>query len=226
MFVSVQGEGKYTGTPSIFLRTSGCDLRCNFCDTPYTSWKAEYNPQKVNSVINSIKTMKERNKNVSHLVITGGEPYLQKGLDSLVESLKDDFFITIETNGIKYRYIDGVDLVSWSPKMSNSYPLGENTPEYLIHKKALTGPNNYSWIIKGPTDYQVKFVIDKPQDLEEVLSFVSDYKIQKEHVFLMPQARTKEELLKSKWLVEKCIGEGFNFSNRLQVELYGDKRGV
>lgn len=106
IFVSLQGEGYFTGTPAVFLRFSGCNLRCDFCDTHHDDF-TEMTPAEI---IARVKTFAPR-----HIVVTGGEPGLQ--IDSLLVDLLHDegFFIQIETNGT-CRLPDGIDWVTCSPK--------------------------------------------------------------------------------------------------------------
>lgn len=223
VFFSIQGEGKYTGVPSVFVRTSGCNLRCDWCDTPYTSWNPEGEINTTNSVVEKVKQFKK----AKHVVITGGEPYLQRDLEELVSSLsKNNYLITIETNGIKYRDIDGVDLVSWSPKMDNSNPTIINTAEYNMHTRNRANAD-YKNIAKTNSDLQVKFVIQNDKDLEEILEFQNKWSIPDNNMYIMPEGRTEKELkTKSQWVVEVCKEKGFKYCPRVHIEIYGDKRGV
>src|ERR1700733_342651 len=70
IFYSVQGEGILAGVPSVFIRTSGCNLRCSWCDTPYTSWKPEGEDLTLDAVIEQATAF----PTARHIVITGGEP--------------------------------------------------------------------------------------------------------------------------------------------------------
>ena len=137
MFCSIQGEGKWTGKPSIFIRVAGCNLRCVFgnsrCDTPYSSFELE-KPQwdTVYGVADAFMKLYEQNPNVKHIVFTGGEPMLYKEQIKLFIELicKDTngFYYTVETNGTlpaiepwddsDYGY--WIDLWSISPKLSTS----------------------------------------------------------------------------------------------------------
>ena len=120
MFYSIQGEGKLMGVPSFFIRTSGCNLRCSWCDTPYTSHYPEN--EKITEV-EIMQTLAKASVDCRHIVITGGEPFIQeKELISLCSMLKSEGkHITIETNGTIY-FETEADLLSISPKLSNSTP--------------------------------------------------------------------------------------------------------
>lgn len=106
IFYSLQGEGYFTGTPAVFLRLSGCNLRCGFCDTDHSA----STPMEIDSLINALLSYPSR-----HLVITGGEPSLQ--IDRLLIEVAHDagFFVQVETNGTR-PLPDNVDWVTCSPK--------------------------------------------------------------------------------------------------------------
>src|SRR5215212_9498055 len=93
IFYSIQGEGTLTGVPSVFVRTSGCNLRCNWCDTPYASWDPEGKPMTVDAIVQQIRSHPAR-----HVVLTGGEPMIAKDLPVLASAIKDlGYHITVET---------------------------------------------------------------------------------------------------------------------------------
>lgn len=116
-FTSIQGEGKLTGVPSFFIRVSGCNLRCVWCDTPYASWKPEGTVRSIESLVDEAGASCTR-----HVVVTGGEPMLFEPVTALTRRLKEaGFHITIETAGTIDRAVT-CDLMSISPKLSNSVP--------------------------------------------------------------------------------------------------------
>src|SRR5205807_10197105 len=99
IFYSIQGEGMLTGVPSVFIRTSGCNLRCVWCDTPYTSWNPEGRDMTIDEIVTAV-----REHPASHAVITGGEPMIAEPIVELTERLKAlDLHITIETAGTVHR---------------------------------------------------------------------------------------------------------------------------
>src|SRR5687768_4166605 len=119
IFYSLQGEGELTGVPSVFVRTSGCNLRCTWCDTPYASWNPEGEQQSVAQIVAAV----ERHPTAHHVVLTGGEPMIAKEIRTLAAELKNrGRHITIETAATVPP--DGVacDLASLSPKLLNSAP--------------------------------------------------------------------------------------------------------
>ena len=119
LFHSIQGEGKLAGVPSVFVRASGCNLRCVWCDTPYASWDPEGDDVPVDEIVRRVALFDCR-----HVVLTGGEPMIMPDIGALCDALKawrDDCHITIETAATVYRPLK-LDLASLSPKLSNSTP--------------------------------------------------------------------------------------------------------
>jgi len=219
IFYSIQGEGMYVGMPSVFFRFSGCPLRCVWCDTPYTSWEAEKKKVSVQQATDSINEY-----GCEHVVITGGEPYAQtKALEQLCLQLHADHYLTIETAGVIY-HPTLADLISLSPKLSNSVPVGQAQAEKHDHFRL-----NYKVLARFQEQHvcQWKFVIDRSEDIAEVEDIETDLQIPRNHIFLMPQGKTQPEVAgKSQWLAELCKGHGWRFSPRLHVDLWGDTRGV
>ena len=160
-----------------------------------------------------------------HVVITGGEPYAQaKPLQQLCNQLQETgHYITIETAGVAYHQTEA-DLISISPKLSNSVPTGQ--PQADNHDKKRL---NYQVLTQFQQEHicQWKFVIDRSEDIEEVEDLEMDLQIPRDQIYLMPQGKTQPEVAgKSQWLAELCKAHGWRFSPRLHVDLWGDKRGV
>ncbi len=228
IFFSVQGEGKFVGVPSIFIRTSSCNLRCQWCDTPYTSWKPEKNLMSIEKIVSVLENYNQ----VSHVVITGGEPFLQKDLGILIRSIRSlDKIITVETNGTIFKPIE-VDLLSVSPKLSNSTPKGKWK---TLHEEKRISIDVLEKLIqhqeRNGLDYQFKFVVENLKDLDEVQQIIkkleANRKIPNERIFLMPQAQTRDELRKGyEKVVELAKKTGYRLSTRLHVEIWGNKRSV
>src|SRR6185369_16496224 len=94
IFYSLQGEGELTGVPSVFVRASGCNLRCAWCDTPYASWNPEGTQRSVAQIVTEVVS----HGNAQHVVLTGGEPMIAKEIHLLAAELKKlGRHITIET---------------------------------------------------------------------------------------------------------------------------------
>ena len=218
LFYSIQGEGVLVGVPAVFIRTSGCNLRCAWCDTPYTSWKPEGADLPIDQILNEVKAHPAR-----HVVVTGGEPMIAPEIIPLTERLRAlGLHITIETAGTVVKPV-ACDLMSISPKLANSTPAG---PWAAQHDRLRIQPETLADLMAGYT-YQLKFVIEKPDDLAEVRALVDMLHADREHVILMPEG-TDPDVLRQRglWLVEICKEEGFRFSPRLHVELWCNRRGV
>ena len=117
IFYSLQGEGSLVGVPSVFVRTSGCNLRCTWCDTPYTSWRPEGGELTIAAIVERVSGFRAQ-----HVVVTGGEPMIAPEIGALTKSLKAaGLHITIETAGTVFVPVV-CDLMSISPKLANSTP--------------------------------------------------------------------------------------------------------
>ena len=223
IFYSIQGEGILNGVPSAFVRTTGCNLRCVFCDSPQTSWV----PEGINFSIEDI-VAKTNPFETNHVVITGGEPFLQPELVELCSKYKElGYHVTVETAGTLFQNVQ-CDLLSISPKLSNSTPqLRENGKYKLRHDEIRLQPDIVRKLM-DMAEYQLKFVIDSPADTKEVHDFLKSLgKFEKSKVLLMPQGITREDLeKKSHWLVDLCKVKGFRFCPRLHIDLYGNTPGT
>ncbi len=228
IFYSVQGEGMLTGVPSIFVRTSGCNLRCRWCDTPYASWKPEGIDLTLDEILNRLKEWPA----ARHVVLTGGEPMVAREAGVLTAGIRAaGYHLTIETAGTIPLPEAGCDLASLSPKLSNSTPLpGEISGAWITrHEQTRRNlPVLRGWIA-GAGATQVKFVISDEADLAEAQTLLTEWGhgLPPDHILLMPEGRTMEELrARSAWLVERCKSHGYRFCQRLHIELFGNKRGT
>ena len=224
IFHSIQGEGLLAGVPSIFLRTSGCNLRCHWCDTPYASWKPEGPEMSIEEILKKISEW-----NCNHIVLTGGEPMIAPDLPELATVLrKQKKHITIETAGTIFSNGIPCDLASISPKLSNSTPPPERDPAWAKkHEATRLQPEIISeWIRKYP--FQLKFVVSSELDLAEIKDLLSRLPpVPLHQILLMPEGIDVKTLAtRSPWLVEICKREGFRFCPRLQIELFGHTRGT
>ena len=223
IFYSIQGEGALVGMPSVFIRTSGCNLRCRWCDTPYTSWAPEGDEMTVENILGVVEDYA-----ATHVVITGGEPMLMKEMPDLTRRLKDcGYHITIETAATVYQQV-ACDLASLSPKLSNSTPWKEEGGKYAKkHERLRLNVEVLNTFMKT-YPYQMKFVVDTPEDLDEVEGLLTRLEgIDRTHVLLMPQGRTAGELNeKARWIAKLCKTNGFRFCPRVHIDLYGDTRGT
>ncbi len=220
IFDSFQGEGPWAGTPSLFIRTSGCNLRCWFCDTPYTSWDPEGDQHTLQQIADRISA-----SDAEHVVITGGEPMLAPQLTELTELCRAaDRVITIETAGTVDRSVE-CDLMAVSPKLANSTP--QDAHWSVRHDETRHQPAVISSLLRRYNGI-LKFVINTPQDVVDVRRYLSEFpEVSAASVWLMPQARTQQELAdKSDWVRSEAEHCGFRFSPRLHVERFGSRRGV
>lgn len=219
LFYSLQGEGALVGVPSVFIRTSGCNLRCAWCDTPYTSWQPEGAEWPLDRIIDEVKTHPAR-----HVVVTGGEPMIAPDIIALTSRLRAlGLHITIETAGTVFQPVV-CDLMSISPKLSNSTPRDDAWAER--HERTRIQPGELTKLMER-YPYQLKFVIEKPGDVDEARALTVALEADPACVILMPEG-TDPTLLRERgvWLAEICKLEGFRFSPRLHVELWGNRRGV
>ena len=223
IFYSIQGEGRLVGLPSAFIRTSGCNLRCVWCDTPYTSWEPEGTEMSLPEICQAVEIYP-----ISHVVITGGEPFLAPGIDELAAQLKKSgAHITIETAATLFKAVP-CDLISMSPKLSNSTPWQKHNGKFAaMHEERRLNFAVMQQFIDS-YEYQLKFVVDREPDFIEVGEVLNKLKnVDNSRVLIMPQARTRKELHdKSRWIVELCKRHGYGYSPRLQIELYDNRRGV
>ena len=234
VFYSLQGEGPASGRPSVFVRLSLCNLTCTWCDTPYTwNWDdRDFNhdsPQRYKREDEQsslgLETLSERVADYpcANFVITGGEPMVQqKRLAKWFEHhCKEDPTATfdIETNAtiIPISTFDPfIALYVCSPKLSNA---GIVESERIV-PEAMRYFASHSRAV-------FKFVVDSEQDLNEVKALQEDFSIDSARVYLMPLGTT-DEVTRARhgWLSQRCLDEGYHFSPRLHLMLYGDGRGV
>lgn len=219
VFASLQGEGILAGTPSLFIRTSGCNLRCRWCDTPYTSWRPEGFRRTVRELVGAATAAGLR-----HVVVTGGEPLLQRELAALTDALAaNGHHITVETAGTLARSFT-CDLLSLSPKTSNSDPDG---PFANRHRLLRANLHSIAELLARFPDHQLKFVVREEADLVEILDVVARVGASRDRVVLMPEGRTAEEVAARAPLVGRmCREAGLRYSPRLHLDLFGSGRGV
>src|SRR5476649_334099 len=226
IFYSLQGEGELAGIPSVFVRTSGCNLRCGWCDTPYASWEPEGRARSVAQIVQEVS----RHGAAKHVVLTGGEPMIARDIRDLAAELKKlGYHITIETAATVAP--EGIEcaLASLSPKLLNSAPDGTKHAVWRKkHESTRWQPAVIrSWLDAYPC--QFKFVVAKPTDLEEIEGMMALLKrdIPRHKIMLMPEGITQEALrARATWLGDLCKARGYRYAPRLQIELYGNKRGT
>ncbi len=222
IYESIQGEGFLTGTNSVFLRASGCNLRCKFCDTPFASWKPEGDDLSVDDIITQVTAF-----SVKHIVITGGEPMLFSELVPVCQRLHDaGHHITIETAGMLFLPVV-CDLMSISPKMTNSTPPESEENWHARHEQTRYAPEVIRRLI-NEFDYQLKFVIRDPDDCNEVSEYLLAFdEIDRKKVFMMPEGTEIEQLSEiEKWLLPFCKKYEFQYCPRKHIEWFGNCRAT
>ena len=219
IFYSVQGEGSLVGVPSVFVRTSGCNLRCSWCDTPYTSWNPEGDDLSIEEILDQALKFSA----AKHVVLTGGEPMIAPGIIELSQRFRErGMHITVETAGTVFAPV-ACDLMSMSPKLSNSTPEGAFRAQ---HERLRLQPEVLCKLMAS-YEYQLKFVIAAKDDISEVCALVSRLDAPAGKVNLMPEGTSADVLAeRGVWLAEICMQHGFRFSPRLHIDLYGNRRGV
>jgi 7-carboxy-7-deazaguanine synthase len=222
IFYSIQGEGMLAGVPSVFVRTSGCNLRCSWCDTPYASWSPEGEDRPLGGILADV-----RRRWATHVVVTGGEPMIHDEMVQLTRRLKDfDLHITIETAGTVYQPVT-CDLMSISPKLSNSTPHRREGGRWAAQHDRLRYQPDVLRRLMAEYPYQLKFVVSAPEDLNEIETILNETEADRSRVVLMPEGTTPEQIYqRSQWLVEICKRERFRYGPRLHIDIWGDKRGV
>jgi 7-carboxy-7-deazaguanine synthase len=224
LFHSIQGEGKLSGVPSVFVRASGCNLRCTWCDTPYASWNPEGKDMPVGKIIDRIAAYPAR-----HVVLTGGEPMIMPDVTELCEAIHErGRHLTIETAATVFHPV-WLDLASLSPKLSNSTPTEREGGRFArVHDQSRLNIPVIQGFINSSPEFQLKFVVCSEGDLLEIRELLHRLKNWKpSDVLLMPEG-VDQSVLDSRgpWVSEICKQEGFRFCPRLHVLLYGNKRGT
>ena len=234
IYPCLQGEGVNLGKPSLLVRFQICNLRCTWCDTPYThTFKSDpidkENPKgKQKFIRHTLESLIEciKSHNINHLILSGGEPTLQN-LGLLMRSLGRKYTAEVESNGTRIPHLQvpnfleqDYHLMQWniSPKFSNS---GEKIePESLKHWSNLATKHEYVFF---------KFVIRKnfvTEDINEVLNIINEYQIPNDRVLLMAEGIHLESQVSNIWLHDECLKHGFRYTPRLHVLLFGNLRGV
>jgi 7-carboxy-7-deazaguanine synthase len=203
IFYSIQGEGNWTGLPNIFIRTSGCNLRCSYCDTKYA-----YNNLQEMTIKEIIKNIKKYN--CKYICITGGEPLLQNETNELIDILlRRNYKICLETNG-------SLDIHSISKNKKVMISMDIKCPSSNMHKKMLF--DNIKYV---KTADQIKFIIGNKEDYIYAKKIINKYKI-KSNIFFQPIGNSNPNIL-AMWI----LNDELNVKLGLQIHkiLWGNKKG-
>lgn len=234
IFRSIQGEGPKAGLPRTFIRLSGCNLHCVWCDTAYT-WNWRDTPfehesgKKFERDAEAIKlTIEETAARAAVLasegfVITGGEPLMQRGvLPALIDALKaasPSSMIEFETNGSiapPHDLIARTDLFVVSPKLAHS----GNAATVALKRDALSA-------FAAMPGAVFKFVARTEEDVVMASAIAKEYGVDARRVYIMPEGTDVETLAaRAAALAPTIEAQGFHVAQRLHIAMFGAKRGV
>jgi len=241
LFASLQGEGGLAGVPSTFVRTSGCNLRCWFCDSYHTSWEPTHAWMAVDEVVEEVRA-----RDPNHVVLTGGEPAIHEESFELLRRLAADHHLTVETNGTVVPPEDTpIDLASISPKLASSTPSDERPPAGVDGPGGADGAVvTDGWTERHEAnridldalvtlveryESQLKFVVTERDDMPEIVDLVERVRdaagvpIPDREVLLMPEGQTREQLASTRTTVaELAVEYGFRYTPRIHVDIWND----
>jgi 7-carboxy-7-deazaguanine synthase len=224
LFFSIQGEGKLAGVPSVFVRASGCNLRCVWCDTPYASWDPEGDDVAVDEIVRRVAAF-----NAKHVVVTGGEPMIMPDVEPVCAALKaSGHHVTIETAATVFKPVQ-LDLASLSPKLSNSTPWQREAGRFAeAHERNRINVPVVQKFIDSSPEFQLKFVVSGESDLAEIDLLLNQLRYwTPADVLLMPEGIDAQTLQsRAGWIANVCKRTGYRYCPRLHVELYGNTRGT
>ena len=232
LFHSLQGEGTLAGVPSVFVRTSGCNLRCWFCDSYHTSWEPSHAWLGTDEIVTEIEAF-----DADHVVLTGGEPLMHDESVALLERLDErGYHTTVETNGTIP--VDApIDLASVSPKLASSTPTAERDPKgdgewAQRHEERRLDLDALS-TLADRYQTQLKFVVTSPEDMPEIEDLVERLRertattIDDSDVLLMPEGQTRDQLDETREVVaDLALEHGYRYTPRLHVDLWNDAPGT
>ncbi|MCC6971926.1 MAG: 7-carboxy-7-deazaguanine synthase QueE [Phycisphaerales bacterium] len=230
-FTSIQGEGMLAGVPSFFVRVSGCNLRCAWCDTPYASWKPEHTTRSIGSLLDEAAASR-----VAHAVLTGGEPMMFDAIEELAAGLRArGLHITIETAGTIDRSV-ACDLMSISPKLATSTPSegDERDPGgswRKLHESRRINLEVLRGLVARYAEHQLKFVVrgggelrNDVREIEQLLASMGG--VRPGRVLLMPEGVSVPSRETQQEIVSVCIERGWRYCPRLHIEIFGNRRGT
>ena len=205
IFFSLQGEARNIGLPTVFIRLTGCPLRCSYCDTEYAFTGGEW--MEVSDIIEQVKSYHTR-----HVTVTGGEPLAQKNCIELLKRLCDlEYDVSLETSGalpvddVDDRVIKVIDV-----KTPSSQESGRNRIENFTHLNP---------------DGQLKFVISDEADYNWSKRFIKDNKLEGIcEILFSPVHETLDAATLARWVLKDQLEVRFQI--QLHKYLWGDRQGV
>jgi 7-carboxy-7-deazaguanine synthase len=237
-FYSIQGEGCSVGTPAVFLRLAGCNLRCNGfsykdpdtgkhlgCDTKLVWVKGD--KYTFDQIIQQWKDQHwlEKLKAGAHLVVTGGEPAIQQValegfLNYLDSIIQEKVYVEVETNATMIfspALLQRFNQINTSPKLTNS---GESRDK-AYHADILT-------VLAALDKTKFKFVVAQASDIHEIVeNYVKRFNVDTKNIWLMPEGGTRLAIKeKASWVVELCKEYNMHYSPRLHIDIWNEATGV
>ncbi|MEN2993937.1 MAG: radical SAM protein [Thermodesulfovibrio sp.] len=203
VFASIQGEGSLSGIPMIFVRLTGCNLRCTYCDTKYAYYEGE--EVSISELLKKIHSFPFK-----YVEITGGEPLLQDETYTLIDELLKTHYVIIETNGsISIEKVKPEVKIIMDIKTPGS---GMSERNYIENLRFLKEND------------EVKFVLTDRIDYEWAKNFIRNYKIKAKEILFSPAYGILNPAELAKWIVN----DGLSVRLNLQIHKYifGDIRGV
>lgn len=226
-FFSLQGEGSLLGVPSFFVRVSGCNLRCAWCDTPFTSWTPESSPRSIDHLLGEVGATPAR-----HAVLTGGEPMFFSAVGLLAARLREQgVHTTVETAGTIFQDWP-IDLLSLSPKLANSTPAAGDPRDpagmwRTTHEQRRLNLTVLQQLLDRYPDRQFKFVVSGPADLPEIDAILAQLRgWSPREVFLMPEGVVNPSAEQKAFVTNACLARGWRYAPRLHIDLFGHTRGT
>lgn len=223
-FLSLQGEGASLGKPSFFVRFTGCNLRCSWCDSSF-SWEKSASDKLFDTAGSLAFFIEKEALPLSHVVFTGGEPLLYPF--HRIFSFLPFFSFEVETNGSFFplKMYDDFSLelmkrCSWNISFKLSHANVKENEEVL---------NDWALFSRKHPYVFFKFVVKKDsclEDLQKIEEYVLKYSLPRERIILMPEGVLIKEQIDLIWIWNLCVKHGFCLSPRLHVIAFGDKKGV
>ncbi|MCU7932835.1 MAG: 7-carboxy-7-deazaguanine synthase QueE [Candidatus Thiodiazotropha sp. (ex Codakia rugifera)] len=204
IFLSLQGEGRHAGCPSVFIRLTGCPLRCHYCDTRYAFSGGEW--CSVETIVQQVDKLK-----AEHVCVTGGEPLAQQACNELLTRLCDAAYrVSLETSG-------ALDISNVDSRVTRVVDLktpgsGEMQRNLMSNLEYLTAND------------QVKFVITSRADYEWSRDLLQRYRLADQCEVLFSPAKEEQNATElAEWLVEDRLQARFQL--QLHKLLWGDQPG-